>query len=134
MFDLNEDPGEGNLNLRAYVAALVGPRRIAHGRRTVYQLNATNGQLLVKHPGRGVECFYVEVWLPQQTAGVVNVLFSADQDAIGETGDLVQLFNGPPPKRYSAVILPGENLYAQLATVPAPPAPLVSVVVSQVVF
>lgn len=138
MWDLNKDPGEGNLNLRAYIASLVGPRRVAYGQRRVYQVPAAQSVQIIKGvTGRQVEAVYVEAWLPDSVPGPVNFRFASQQDAIGETGVLVQLSNLPavPQVKYAAVVLPGENLYVQLAVSAgfpaADPTPLV---VSRVVF
>ena len=64
MFDLNEDSGTGNLNVRAYIASVVGPRRIAHGQRTVKRVSTQQTVSLLGATASGVEVAYFEVRLP----------------------------------------------------------------------
>jgi hypothetical protein len=131
-WDLNEDPGSGNLNLRAYIASLVGPRRIAHARRTVYRVHDNKATQIAKNGSGTKSVFYVEAWTPQQAGGggLVNFLFSNSQDAVGETGVAVSAVPGQIVSltNYRAILLPGENLYVQLgpqAVGVLPPQPLV---------
>lgn len=136
MFDPNRDPGVGNLNLRAYFAATVGPKRATHGQRSVRQVPLQNSVELAKNPSQE-ESLYVEVWLARQVVGVgLRILFSSSEGT-GETGNLVTLVAAPGENdRYRAVLLPDEQLYGQAVSDAAgnPLAGPVSVVVSTAVF
>jgi len=136
VFDLNQDPGTGNLNLRGYLAAVVGPRRVAHGRRNVKVVSLQSTTPLFGQTS-GVEVAYVEVWLPQSSiaalpGGGAFLGFSSD-DMSGQNAFQLLL---SATQRYQGVILPDDQLYAQAVrdALGAPLAADVSVVVSSVVF
>ena len=117
--DLIKDPGLGNLNLRAYVATVVGPRRIAHGQRRVHQLQVNQSTELAKNAGRGLEALYVEAWLPRQAVAVGLQMLVSSSEGMGESAELVTLGvvgGGAILDRYRAVLLPNEQLYAQPLT------------------
>jgi len=140
-FDLNKDPGRGNLNLRAYVAAVLGPRRIAHGNRATKQVPFTDSVLLATNQPNGQEAMYVEVWVPQSEdadpPATALVRFSGGE-GVGTTG-VVELLGTTHTLRYSCVLLPGEQLYAQALSANdftpaiAPPTPI-PVIVAKVSF
>lgn len=122
-FDLNADPGNENLNLRAYFASVVGPFRVANGQRQVKTVpvvgDGRSGKTLVRNGGKqGKACVYVEVWLPnsalQQLPAGVQVGFGGNGDGLTETADRVLLANfpGAPNTKYRTVLLPQETLYA----------------------
>ncbi len=144
MFDsLNDDPGTGNLNTRAYFASLVGPRRIIHGRRAVKRVGGVKGVQLQKAGTRnGDECLYVECRLPPSVAAPVAFNFASQNDAIGETGVLSILSTSilaplGADRFFATVLLPQEQLFAQLAAlggVPVPAGTLFPLVVSSVTF
>lgn len=126
-YDLNEDPGEGNLNLRAYIASVLGPKRAAHGARSEKQVRFDRGTLIAKNApgGKQHQCLYVQCWMPgkkvgdliDQTSGFFR--FSSDEN-MGATSVMVQVF----PNElftYSAVLLPNEQLYAQALQSFSPP-------------
>ena len=112
-FDLNEDPGRGNLNLRAYIAAVLGPKRIAHGVRSVVRVPLAPGNYvqLAKCGPQGRQVLYVECWTPQvQNPGAV-FRFSSSGDG-GQTS-VLEAVGSTHAQRYSCVLLPNEQLYAQ---------------------
>lgn len=137
MFDFNQDPGEDNLNLRAFFAAFVGPKRATHGHRSVRRVPPTGSVEIAKNGAPDLSALYVEVWLPRQYVGVgLRILFSPSGET-GETGNLVTLVAAPGENdRYRAVLLPQEQLYAQAVSdsLGNPLAGPVSVVVSTSVF
>lgn len=137
MFDFNRDPGEGNLSVRAYFAASIGPKRATHGQRSVKRVPLTDSVELAKNGSPSESVLYVEVWLPRQYVGVgLRVLFSSSEGT-GETGNLVTLLGAPGEQdRYRAVLLPQEQLYAQAVTdaLGNPLVGPVSLVVSTSVF
>ena len=135
MFDLNLDPGTGNLNVRAYLASVVGPRRVAHGRRTVKVVPQAQSLSMLGTPS-GVEVAYFEVWLPLSSllalgGGGAVVAFSSSENT-GQDAFQILL---TPSQRYSGVLLPDDQLYAR-AVSDALGAPIadVSLVISSVVF
>jgi hypothetical protein len=136
--DLNEDPGTGNLNVRAYYASIVGPRRIAHGQRTVKRapIGGATVQLL-RNSGPNSSVLFFEVWLPQQsllTLGGGGALLSfSGSDNSGENGYQLVLTT---TQRYSGVLLPDDQLFVAALTdaTGAPLAAPVSVVIASVGF
>jgi len=139
-FDLDNDPGEGNLNIRAYLASVVGPKRVAHGTRSVVRVPTANSEELAKNPSKNHQVYYIEVWLPAQAGAVgARVLFSSSE-SMGESGVLIT-FNPPAAPgqlndRYRAVLLPTDHLYAQVISDAGgqPVVGQVPMVVSKVVF
>jgi len=117
--DLNEDPGTGNLNARAYCASIVGPRRIAHGQRTVKQAPATGNavQLLRNSGGASPSVLFFEVWLPQQSLlllpGGGALLSFSGSDNVGENAYQLVLTS---TQRYSGVLLPDDQLSVSALT------------------
>jgi hypothetical protein len=136
VFDFNFDPGEGNLNLRAYFAAVVGPKRATHGQRAIRRVPLLDSAQLAKNAAEQ-QAMYVEVWLAKQYVGAgLRVLFSSSE-GMGESANLVTLVAAPgETDRYRAVLLPNEQLYAQAVSDAAgnPLGNPVSVVVSTAVF
>jgi len=117
-YDPNEDPGRGNLNLRAYFASVVGPRRVAHGKRFVKLAPAEGSILLARNQvGLGDECLYVECTFPERLVDntvVQSVSFRfSDSEDVGDNALLRALT--PVFPAYQAVLLPGDELYAQFA-------------------
>lgn len=111
-YDLIKDPGVGNLNLRAFVASLLGPRRVAHGQRRVVQVPTQQGGLVANNKVTGHEAMYVEVWLPtQRVAAGARIMFASSED-MGENG-VLRLFT-TEEDHYQAVLLPNEQLYARI--------------------
>lgn len=141
MWDLIKDPGEGNLNLRAVLASIVGPYRVAHGSRTVKQVTQVGATAteIARNAARGKEVIYIEAWLPEQLqASGVWFLFSSS-DQTGENAKLILLtaVPGQVQSRYQAVLLTNEQLYAQAVSEGSGaelPAGLVPLVISTVTF
>lgn len=116
MFDFNQDPGTGNLNLRAYLAAVVGPRRIAHGLRSVKQVPA-GGPILIYGNKPQVEVAYFEIWLPQSSilalpGGGAYLAFSSSESG-GQSAYQI-LLNAT--QRFAGVLLPSDQIFAQAVT------------------
>lgn len=112
--DVHSDPGEGNLRPRAYVASLLGPRRIAHGARKVFRLEPDALRLVAQNAVRsGPECLFVAIWLPVQVQGGRQLVVSSDENG-GESAYLAQLSAGSGGSigtRFEAVLLPNEELH-----------------------
>lgn len=137
-FDFDKDPGRGNLNVRAYIASIVGPKRAAHGQRVIKRAPRTRAVVLAKNSSKNKEVIYVEVWVPNQSiAGGARVRFDSS-GSMGETADLVTLgafADNQSIDRYRAVLLPNEELYAQVISDEAGnPLDNISLVVSKVTF
>ena len=135
MIDLNQDPGRGNLNVRAYMASVVGPRRITHGRRAVKRAQSSKPTPLLGMPS-GVEVIYFEVWLPQSSIAALpgNGAFLAFSSSESTGQDAMQILLSAT-QRFSGVLLPDDQIYVSSVTDAAGGAlPQVSLVVSSVVF
>jgi hypothetical protein len=113
VFDFNKDPGEGNLNLRAYLASVVGPRRLAHGQRKVTQVPVGSPVLLFGNRAQ-IEVSYVEVWLPQSSIlalpGGGAYLGFASGESLGQSAVQI-LLNAT--QRFSSVLLPSDQVHAE---------------------
>lgn len=139
MYNLVADPGTGNLNLRAYVASVTGPKRIAYGAQSIKRVPiGSPGVQLYKSTGTGQQATYVEVWLPASSIKAVGgvgafIGVSSAKDGIGEASFQILL---SATQRFSTVLLDDDSLYA-VALADAAGGPLaapVSVVVASVVF
>ena len=136
-FDFNADEGTGNLSLRAYFAAIIGPRRIVHGRRTVKRAPLNNVISLLGASAEGIEVMYFEVWLPQSSiqslpGNGAYIAFSSSESA-GQDAFQILL---SATQRFSGVLLAGDQIYAQSVR-DANGNPLVNevpLIVSSVVF
>lgn len=115
-------PGTGNLNLRAAFAAIVGPKRLAHGIRRTKVLDASKSSTLIaRNPDAQNKelCTYVSVTLSQAfTPGTYTVVFGGDQAVNGNSGIPIKFTDSTPNafELYGEVLLPGEELYAQVST------------------
>jgi hypothetical protein len=141
MFDFNQDPGEGNLNLRAYIASIVGPRRVVHGGRTVKRVplgSSGKGIQLFKSTATGKQATFYEVWLPQSSiaalpgGGAVIAFASSDQG--GSEGAYQITLTAT--QRFLGVLLNDDAIYATALTDALGGALVtpVPVVISAVVF
>ena len=139
MFDPNKDPGVGSLNLRAYVASVVGPKRAAFGQRSIRLVPPTQSAELAQNVAPNDQVDYVEVWIPNQLlAAGLRILFSSSE-SMGETAELVALgvfVDNKVLDRYRTILLPKDQLYAQVISdlAGAPITDPVPVVVSKVTF
>lgn len=142
MFDLNKDPGDGNTNLRAYIASVVGPRRVAHGARRMYTLRSDRPILIGQNNAAERECVYLQCWVAGAAlaglGGAGALVLFADSEDASSTGQLVNLATGFPGQLnngYSAILLPQDQLYAQIfANAALGVLPEIKVVVAQVTF
>lgn len=122
-FDLNEDPGRGNLNLRAYFAATVGRKRLAHAVRKVIVVPSRRAVLLARNQvgGRGPQCMYVNCNIPERRdeegflISFANFRFSGGNDAGDNAVYRILQPIGSEFASYEEVLLPGEELYGQFA-------------------
>jgi hypothetical protein len=141
LLDLDTDPGTGNLNLRAYVASLVGPRRVTHGARRIYTLSSNKPIMIGENNAPEHECVYLQCWIPASAlpglggSGALVLFSDSENMGSGLLVDLFTTFPGQPNSHYSAVLLPQDQLFAQISS-DASLGPLLSVslVVSQVTF
>lgn len=138
VFDFNQDSGTGNLNARAYLASVVGPRRIAHGVRIVKPLTGNPVQV-AKSGVQGSEAVYVECWLPQKVlsalpGGGAICAFSSSEN-VGENAFQILLST---TQRYTAIMIPDDQIYAVVLSdalgAPIAAGTSVRLVVSTVVF
>lgn len=143
MFDLNQDPGIGELNLRAYVAALVGPRRILFGQHATKRVPAAparKGITLYKSTGTGKQATFVELWLPQSSIAVLGgggVFLALANNDQGASQSAYQILLSAT-QRFQCVLLDDDALYAVAVTdatgAALPPGGDVAVDVTAVVF
>lgn len=116
--DLNEDPGLGELNVRVRVAAVIGPMRVVHGARAVKTVEGTKAIKIaagVTGDGNRNEVIFVQVSLQKGAPSPTQVLFSSSE-SVGQN-DIPFTFDSAVGTYnvFTAVLLPGEQLYAQAA-------------------
>ncbi len=124
--------------MRAYVASIVGPRRVVHGQRQFKRVPIQGSLPLVKSTGSGPEVVYYEVWLPQSSlaalpGGGALLAFVSSDSGGPDNGYQIML---TATQRFSGILLGDDQLYVAALT-DATGAPLiapVSIVVSSVVF
>lgn len=125
------DPGRGNLNAKAHQAAVVGPYRLAHGRQTSPTISATSPTRIAKCAGPADQVLFVAAMLPSNNAGPLR-FWVGPGNMMGLGSPVVELVNNPgflAGVSYSAVLLPGDELYLQAAG-----GANVQIVVSEVSF
>lgn len=108
-----ENPGQGNLDVRAYIAAIVGPFRIANGNSKSVILPTDQPVQIISNTKQAVA--FVSLSLPSTVVGPVPIQVSSGS-AMGMTGLSVALMNtqgAGAGNSFNAVVLPGETLYAQ---------------------
>jgi hypothetical protein len=117
------DAGEGNLNARAYVAAVVGPYRLAHGSQRSLVLAADVPQKIAANPGvnGSDQAMFVGVALqPGQLP--VSVLFGASSSMGGASSvpaNMDTTIGAAGGVSFSQVLLPGEELWVVSPTATA---------------
>ncbi len=138
--DLDKDPGTGNLNVRAYLATLVGPGRVLFGQHPVKRLTFGKSYELAKNTvPNGMAAQYVEIWLTQAAiaalpSGGAFLSFSNAMLAPGAENSQQLLLSAT--QRFRCVLLSNEILYGAAMTDAAGGALAipVSVVVASVTF
>lgn len=116
---LKVKPGEGNLQLGAIFAAIAGPYRVAHGIKKAINLTADQTAKVSVMSPASRHCRYVALFLPSNNAGPVTILVGMESQLGSNSGVPVQLLPRVGPSAgvsYSAVLLPGNELFAQSAT------------------
>jgi hypothetical protein len=110
------DAGKGNLNARAYVAAVLGPYRLAMGGQRSLVLTANEPQKIAANPGvAGTDqAMFIGVALqPGQVP--VSVLFGpSDQMGGGSSvpANMATTIGAIGGVSFAQVLLPGEELWA----------------------
>jgi hypothetical protein len=115
MLKIEIDAGRGNLNAKAYVAAVVGPYRLAHGSQKSLVLTAGTPMLVAKNPGvAGTDqAMFVGVALQPGNAPV-TVLFGPG-DQLGNSSNVPAKMDTAVAQlggiSFSSVLLPGDELW-----------------------
>lgn len=108
-------PGEGNLQMQAYFAAIVGPHRIAMGAKRTFNLEQNETQRIANVNPASRHCAFIAVYLPVSSAGPATVSIGSE-DMLGDSAGIpVQLFPRIGPAAaisFAQVLLPGETLFA----------------------
>ena len=108
--------GSGLLDARALWASIVGPQRLALGARKVARLVNTTPVEIYKNLGASKAYAFVGVALPFNTvANPLNVVFGRDDSQLGFNSGLpVQLTPNQINFNFTQLLLPGEQLFAQI--------------------
>jgi hypothetical protein len=130
--------GRGLLDARALWASLVGPYRLAMAQTCAVTLSQAAPTEIYKSMGSADGYVFVGVSLPADTAAIsIPTLFSKSSEIGNNSSIPVSLSPAMIggtffPVGFSQLLMPAEQLYAQLT--PAAPAPTQRVVVASVVF
>jgi hypothetical protein len=110
------DPGEGNLQMQALFAAVIGPYRVAHGSKRTVQLESDEPKRIVNVAPAARHCAYVALFLPQSADGPLYITVGKEDtqgDAAGIPVQLESRLATAAGVGFACVLLPGESLYAQ---------------------
>lgn len=111
-------PGEGNLQMQAYLAAVVGPQRLAMAAKRTFNLEANETQRIINLSPASRHCSFVGVFLPLSAAGPAPVTLGMENmqgDSAGIPVELHPLLAPQAGKSFTQVMIPGESLYIQSA-------------------
>jgi len=103
-------PGAGNLQLPALIAAIVGPYRVAHGAKHSVALEAEESKKIASNSPASQHCLFIALFLPLSRSGPLYLTVGQEDTPGDSAGVPVALL--PELGRFSAVLLPGEQLYA----------------------
>ena len=120
-FSLETFSGEGLADARALWAAIVGPHRLAIARSKSIELRQDAPAEIYKNIGAADGYIFVGVALPITAAtNPLNVLFGDNGDMLGTNSNAPYVLNsqmgggGFGPSGFMQLLLPGEQLYAQI--------------------
>ena len=112
---LDIDPGEGNLNLKAYIAGVVGPKRVAFSAKQVKTLLEANSTKLINNNPQSGQVAFVSVSLVGPSAAATPALFDSQQD-VGQNSIpsfLSGTLGAASGISFEAVLLPGDDLFGR---------------------
>lgn len=131
---LELDAGRGLLSARAIWASVVGPQRLAMSPRKAVKLTNTEGAEIYKALGAANGYVLVGVALPfNASPNPLTVVFGRDQELGFNQGLPVRLTDNQLNWAFTQLLLPGEQLFAQIMTNPGPPI-FQNVVVAAAIF
>jgi|GEM_PF-3913460 len=125
--------GTGNLDVRAYIAALLGPQRAAFGNKGTRQLIEGQPTRLATNAPAGRQVSFIAVTLLAADAGGPRIVMFDGESNLGSNSLPVTLdrtLGSYAGVGFTSVLLPGDEVYAQ----PAPGQGAFSILVSQVWF
>ena len=111
-------PGQGNLDAKAYFAAVVGPLRAVFGKTTAPTLTEATVNQLVRNSGVTGQWAYVTVLLPGNAAAPKVAMFTDGPSNRFTTAlpvTLQRTMGAAGGNAFAAVLAPGEMLYARSA-------------------
>lgn len=109
------DSGAGLLDARAMWAAFVGPQRLAMGARKPVTLRNDKTSEIFKNLGASEAYVFIGVSLPfNAPTNPLSVVFGKDEQLGFNTGLPVQLTNNQVNYTFTQLLLPGEQLFAQI--------------------
>jgi len=110
------DPGAGNLDVRAYMAAVMGPQRAAFGNKSAKALQEGQPTQLGVNSGNSGQVAYMAVTLSPLDAGGPRLAIIDGQSQPGGSSIPVvfdRTLASAAGIGYAAILLPGDELYAQ---------------------
>ena len=113
------NPGTGETNVRVFIAAIVGPKRLAHGMQQSFRLQRGQSVKVAGNKSNSKQAAYCAVSLRQGATapGTAAVLFDSGQSmgaANSVPAVLIQSATQSQLSPFEAVLLPNDQLYAQL--------------------
>lgn len=135
---LQLDSGKGLLDARAMWAAMVGPHRLAMANKYPFELYNNKATQLHRNLGADSAYVFIGVALPADVGVItLNTVFGKD-DSLGANSGAPYVLSpqmgggGFGPNGFMQLLLPGEELYAQIVG-PGMPTQ-VRVTVAKVIF
>lgn len=111
--------GRGQLSLRAYLACVVGPQRLAMAVRKVVELTNKDTAQIYRNSGAGDAYVLVGVALPfNAQVNPLKVVFAKEDKTGFNTGLPIILTDNQINFGFTQLILPGEDLYCQIMGAP----------------
>jgi len=110
------DPGAGNLDVRACMAAVMGPQRAAFGNKSAKALQEGQPTQLGVNSGNSGQVAYMAVTLSPLDAGGPRLAIIDGQSQPGGSSIPVvfdRTLASAAGIGYAAILLPGDELYAQ---------------------
>lgn len=109
-------PGEGNLQIQALIAAVVGPFRLAHSIKKTIALRANIPEKISGISPASRHCRYIAMYLKASNPGPVSIQVGKEPMLGTNSSVSVDLEPRIGPFAgisYSGVLLPGDEIFAQ---------------------
>jgi hypothetical protein len=108
------EPGQGNLSAKVYMAAVIGPQRVAFGAIKVFSLSESKATQVASNSSASAQICFMSMSLQVNNAGPLSAMVS--NGAMLGLGNLpvrlVNLVASAGGNSFTSILLPGEELWA----------------------